>query len=394
MLARVLRDAASGSCRVAPSMRGFYPGQTMAQSSAPSATAPEPFLNRTFAGRLDGIDVARALAFGGMLLAHFARPMRPGDPGWLQALDNIADGRAAPLFCVLLGVGAGILVARGTPDRVLVQRGLALFVIGLAIWPRTDRVYLILPHYGVLLALVPLFRRLSTRALLPVAALAFVVPSVITAFVDGHGLRGSPQPATYDALLDTGSLLGQLSWTGGYPLIGWIGFVLVGLWVARQPLRDRVTQFRLFAGGAAIVLLQPVAATVFRGLDGQVEDPNARGWSTFFDGTAHSNQAAWYVLGSATAVAVIAGCLLLVHAARPVLRPFAVLGTMALSAYLAHLVIGARYVWEWRDENRPALETQMLVAAAVFALFAIGALLWSKLARRGPVESVLRAISG
>jgi uncharacterized membrane protein YeiB len=36
----------------------------------------------------------------------------------------------------------------------------------------------------------------------------------------------------------------------------------------------------------------------------------------------------------------------------------------------------------------------MLVAAAVFALFAIGALLWSKLARRGPLESVLRAISG
>ncbi|MGH8979306.1 MAG: heparan-alpha-glucosaminide N-acetyltransferase domain-containing protein, partial [Acidimicrobiia bacterium] len=260
----------------------------MAQPSAPSAIAPEPFLDRTFAGRLDGIDVARALAFGGMLLAHFARPMRPGDPGWLQALDNIADGRAAPLFCMLLGVGAGILVTRGTPDRVLVQRGLALFVIGLAIWPRVDRVYLILPHYGVLLSLVPLLRRLSTRALLPVAAFAFVVPSVITAIVDGHGLRGSSQPATYDALLDSRSLLGQLFWTGGYPVVGWVGFVLIGLWMARQPLQDRVTQLRLFAGSGAVMLLQPIAAVVFRRFDGRLEDPNARGWSAFFDGTAHS----------------------------------------------------------------------------------------------------------
>ncbi|MGI8810800.1 MAG: hypothetical protein ACR2KK_23755 [Acidimicrobiales bacterium] len=59
--------------------------------------------------RLAGIDAARALAFGGMLLAHFAASRRPTDPGWLKAVDNAADGRAAPLFCLLLGVGAGLL---------------------------------------------------------------------------------------------------------------------------------------------------------------------------------------------------------------------------------------------------------------------------------------------
>jgi len=61
--------------------------------------------------RLTGIDAARALAFGGMLLAHFAASRRSTDPGWLQAVDNAADGRAAPLFCLLLGVGAGLLAA-------------------------------------------------------------------------------------------------------------------------------------------------------------------------------------------------------------------------------------------------------------------------------------------
>jgi uncharacterized membrane protein YeiB len=366
----------------------------MALPSAQPAPAPEPLLERRIAGRIDGLDLARALAFAGMLLAHYAAPRRIEDAGWLRALDNIADGRAAPLFCVLLGVGAGILVARGTPDQVLVRRGLLLLALGLAIWPRIDRVFLILPHYGVLLALVPLLRRISTRALLPVAALAFVVPSMIAATVDAHGLRGSPQPDSYAAFGNVWSLAGHLLWTGGYPLVGWAGFVLVGLWVARLALRDRVVQMRLLAGGVAIASLQPLAAGVFAALDGSHRDPNARGWAAFFDGTAHANQTAWYVFSSATAVAMIGGCLLLAAAVRGALRPVYALGAMALSAYLLHLVVGARVVWDWQDEQRPALATQVLVAAAVFGLLALGAFVWSRVWRRGPVESVMRALSG
>jgi uncharacterized membrane protein len=101
--------------------------------------------------RLDGIDVARALAFAGMVLAHYVGPLGATDPGWLRGLTRVADGRAAPLFCVLLGVSAGILAARGTPDHLFVARGLLLFALGLLIWPGVDWVYLILPHYGVLL---------------------------------------------------------------------------------------------------------------------------------------------------------------------------------------------------------------------------------------------------
>ncbi|MGH9285129.1 MAG: heparan-alpha-glucosaminide N-acetyltransferase domain-containing protein, partial [Acidimicrobiales bacterium] len=133
------------------------------------------------AGRLIGIDAARALAFGGMLLAHFATPVRPGEPGWLQVLDNAADGRAAPLFCLLLGLGAGILARRGDRDPVLVKRGLVLFAIGTAVWPYADRVYLVLPHYGLLLAAVPLLRRLPAQALLAAAGAAFLAPSAIVA---------------------------------------------------------------------------------------------------------------------------------------------------------------------------------------------------------------------
>ena len=157
-----------------------------------------------------------------MLLAHYVWPHRPGEPGWLLALDASADGRAAPLFCVLLGLSAGLLVARGTTDNVLGRRGVGLFALGLLVWPFAGRVYLILPQYGVLLVAIPLLRRLSDRALLAVAAAAFVIPSTIAAVLENHHLRAGSQPVTYGQLLDVGDIARTLLWTGAYP--SWAGW--------------------------------------------------------------------------------------------------------------------------------------------------------------------------
>jgi uncharacterized protein len=328
--------------------------------------------------RLVGIDAARALAFGGMLLAHFAASRRADDPGWLQALDNAADGRAAPLFCVLLGVGAGLLAARGTSDLAFVRRGLVLFGVGLLAWPFVERVYLILPHYGLLLALFPVVRRIPTRWLLPAAGLAFLVPSVVVATVGGAGLRAAGQPSTYAELLDLGEIVTHILWTGGYPVVGWVGFVLVGAWVVRRPLGQRGTQGRLLLAATAVGLTQPLVAVAYA----------QTGWP-LLDSVAHSNQTAWYVLASATAVAVIALCLL----ASRVTRPIVPLGQVALSAYLAHLFLGEVLVFPWRATADPSLAVQVAVALAVFAGFAVAASGWLARHRRGPVETVVRALA-
>ena len=334
--------------------------------------------------RLDGVDAARALAFGGMLLAHFAASRRPSDPGWLQGVDNAADGRAAPLFCLLLGVGAGLLASKGVSDGAFVRRGLVLFALGLAVWPFVDRVYLILPHYGILLALFPLVRRVPTRWLLPAAGTAFLVPSVVVATVGDLGLRSAAQPSTYGELLDAPTLLGGLLWTGGYPLLGWAGFVLVGAWVVRLRLHDARTQWWLLVGSVAVAATQPFAAAGYRTLD----------QSPFLDSAAHSNQTAWYVLATATAVVVVAGCLIAARRAAAVVRALVPLGQMALTAYLAHLLVGETVVFHWLDNSRPALAVQMAVALGVFAVLAMAARAWLGEHRRGPVETAVRALAG
>jgi uncharacterized membrane protein YeiB len=335
------------------------------------------------------------VAFAGMLLAHYVWPHRRGEPGWLLAIDAGADGRAAPLFCVLLGVSAGLLVARGTRDRVFVRRGIALFCLGLIIWPYVGRVYLILPHYGVLLAVVPLLRRFSNRVLLVGAAVAFIAPSVVAAVVDGHRLRAGVQPTSYGALLDVGSLARALLWTGAYPLVGWVGFVLVGLWLARQRLGERTVQLRLLGMGVAVTLLQPVLAWAATALGGNEHLASAGGMATFFDGRAHTNRAAWYLLGMATATAVLAAGLLV--ASRPALgwrRPLVCLGQLGLTAYLVHLALGRQIIWGWNDRSSPSVAAQMGVAVLVLAGLALAATVWRMWFRRGPVEGMLRAVSG
>jgi uncharacterized membrane protein YeiB len=363
---------------------------------APTMEAAPP--GRRF-GRLDGLDLARALAFAGMLFAHFAFSLHADDPGWLQVVDEIADGRAAPIFCVLLGLGAGLLLASGASDRVLVVRGALLAAIGVLIWPFVGVVYLILPHYGLLLAIVPLLRRIPTAWLLPAALTAFVVPSIVTAIMDGHGLRLAPQPDSYTDLTDVAELGRVLAWTGGYPLVGWVGFVLVGLWLSRLRLGDRRVQVALLVAGSAVSLVQPLFTWAFEALGGMpkpsADQPGpAGGWSAFFDGSAHSNRFAWYVLGSATAVAVIGGCLLLVGSVPGRWKvPLVRLGQLALTVYLVHLFIGEQWVWPWIADARPALMTQVLVLTLVFCGLMAFATAWRLRFRRGPVEGTLRAIS-
>jgi len=172
---------------------------------------------------------------------------------------------------------------------------------------------------------------------------------------------------------------------GRLSLVGWVGFVVVGLWLARRRLSDRAVQLRLLAAGTAVVLTQPLLAAAASALGADPRLEHAGGLGTLFDGRAHSNRTAWYLLGTATAVVVLALCLLATTAAgaerwRRVRLPLVLLGRLV--------------VWNWNDDTEPAISTQLAVVVLVVAAFAATASLWRRRFRRGPVETVLRAITG
>lgn len=340
--------------------------------------------------RVAAIDAARAIAFVGMLLSHFARSTRSTDPGWLQAVDNVADGRAAPLFCVLLGVGAGLLARGSHPDRRLLVRGTVLFAASVAVWPYVEGVYFILPQYGLLLAAMPLLRRLADRWLLPLALVPFSVLSVVAARQEvGRPLRTGRQPHEYEDLREVGRLLRFLVWDGGYPLVGWVGFALVGLWLSHRDLRRATTRWAILGAGMALAAAQPLLVVVERRL---LPTSGDAGLAAFLGTASHSNLLGWYLVAAGTAVAVIAALAVVDHGVG-LPAPVVHLGQLALSVYAAHLVIGTEWLWPWRDRVEPSLARQTMVVLLIAAGLTVAATLWRRRFSRGPLEAVLRAVA-
>lgn len=60
--------------------------------------------------RLEGLDLARAMALLGMVLVNFriAMGVLAGGPTWLKPLLDALEGRSAASFVVLAGIGLGL----------------------------------------------------------------------------------------------------------------------------------------------------------------------------------------------------------------------------------------------------------------------------------------------
>ena len=82
------------------------------------------------------------------------------------------------------------------------------------------------------------------------------------------------------------------------------------------------------------------------------------------------------------------------HLIAQLLRPLVWLGQLALTAYVAHLVLGEQWLWDWQADDRPTLLTQLAVVGLVVAVFATVASLWRARFSRGPLEAALRVASG
>lgn len=79
--------------------------------------------------RLTGLDIARFLAFTGMVLVNFRIAAQvSGTNDWAAQITQLLEGRAAALFVVLAGVG---ITLANAPAKLMVKRALFLSAIGL-----------------------------------------------------------------------------------------------------------------------------------------------------------------------------------------------------------------------------------------------------------------------
>ncbi|MYU05726.1 DUF418 domain-containing protein [Streptomyces sp. SID8366] len=427
--------SASASARrptPAPAALPAPPGRVPPAPDRARLPAPAPARSgRVPAGRLVGIDLARGLAVFGMFSVHVGPDPAVGGP--VGFLLETASGRSSALFALLAGFSLVIITGRPRPRTgragrqavvTVVIRAVVLLVLGYALSALGTEVNVILSYYGVLfLAVLPLYRLRAGPLALAAGAAALVLPQALygirTAIADGGWADAVTAHDPLALLTGTDGTL-DLLFTGDYPVLTWLPFLLAGMAVARLDLGRPHTASRLALTGGALALLgyggswlalrlvpharSAVAAATHRPASSPwwwsdtAGEPAGRpppGW--LLVAVPHSETTFSIAGGTGVAVAVVAGCLTVAARAPRLTRaagPVAAVGMMALTSYVLHILA----LWFFDDVwYVPGVDGDGMSALTVLAAFIAATMLlatvWTRLFRRGPMEQLLHLLT-
>jgi uncharacterized protein len=244
--------------------------------AAPPAPPAEPARAGSPGPRLLAVDALRGVAVILMIEQHLGAwlwKVPAGTRVWDHPVlvgINALGGGAAPAFVTVAGVGTALFVAsRQRPDRAMLVRGLVVMGFGLLLnlmapnW-FSWRSWFVLHLMGFGMVTTPLWRRLSTRALLAATALILCATPLVQAAMDTPGYLSGRRMAGYVAEFGGPVLPGAL-WRlalveGQFPILPWLAFYVAGLAAGRALLEGRLAPIvrmgalGLGAGGLCLAL--------------------------------------------------------------------------------------------------------------------------------------------
>jgi NADH:ubiquinone oxidoreductase subunit 6 (subunit J) len=333
------------------------------------------------------------------------------------------SGRAAALFAVLAGIGLALSTGKQRPldgnelwgaRRGIALRALVIAVVGLSLGGLELNVAVILVHYALLFLCVLPFIGMDLRRLCIMAG-AWVVGSPLVAFVLRPWLL-APTPRlqlghnpNWEDLGTPAQLLGDLFFTGYYPVFQWLSYLLIGLVIGRLALTKAVISVLLLVGGTLVaVLAKWLGVLMINDLGGKealqaaIGDPsypldsvlqvNLAGieqtgsWWWLATSSPHSGTTLDLLHTSGVAAAVVGACLLLGKLgewlALDLLLPLRGPGAMTLSLYTVHVWVVAGLYRQplpqgWTEDGMYFAHA----AAAILIGTAFALLKW-----RGPLE--------
>ena len=373
---------------------------------APSGTLlahlPRPALvTASTSRRVLSLDALRGLAVFLMIEQHVGIWLWRGpDPGkhlfdypFLVGF-NALGGMAAPLFVALAGVGSALFVTANRPrtDLTLVRRGLVLMGFGYVLNLLTPSWFswgswFVLHMMGFAMALAPIWRRLSDRALLTTCAIVLLAAVAVQIWLRTPLVLHNPRMR--DVGLPGGPFRLALA-EGQFPILPWLTFYLAGFVAGRWIRADRPRDVALL--GLAFVAIGGAGALASSA--GLVQHP----W--LFRAT--SLQLGFFPASTAIVGLLLGGALLLIaggawfdakHPLSPS-HPMVTLGRISLTLLMLHVVVFrelSRPVDLWRGLSAPA------TLAVVFGFLAVATIvsrLWMRVDYRGGAEWLLRKLAG
>ncbi len=360
--------------------------------------------------RILGFDITRFLAVLAMAFVNFEVTLAYGatEPAGLAQLANLFEGRASALFVILAGIGLTLLNNR----QVILKRAIFLLIVGYAwqvIWPGD-----ILHYYGFYLLFGAVVLNYRARTLFALSlTVAAVTPLLMfalkgTAMSWGNGWNWAT--LDYTEFWQPIGQIRNLIFNGWHPLLPWLAFLFLGMALGKIDLANKRNRRIAFFTGTASVALAWALSSALSGIE------DARAIMQQLNQWWLSPESIWglgslppgplYLLSAAgSSVALLAFTLDITDGRENrFFSTIATAGQYALTFYLAHILFGL-YDWEVITDHAcyPAGEaptpSELLTLAGKRAIyFGVGAFLfswlWSKRFRKGPLESVMRRLTG
>ena len=360
--------------------------------------------HRTDDSRISGFDLARGLAILGMVLVNFdvVLSYEHRDPDFLRTIVSACTGRASALFVTLAGIGMILLGKRA----VLFKRALFLVVVGYAwqIFWTGD----ILHYYAFYVAIGALCLSLGPLTLGVLAAASIGIFMLLMSILD-YGAGWNWMTLEYPEFWTPRGQLRNLFFNGFHPLFPWLAFLFTGMALGKLEIgRPKVRRLALV--GSVLIF---IGAQMLSDHFGSVEDTRGymlqiKEWYKAPDslyGLGSMPPGPFYML-SAGASAVFVICLCLEVGANRIgqwlAAPLITCGQMAFTLYLAHVLalfflMAPLLEWfqEHGDLNRTGTMALVLSGAMAFNVLAVlGSVLWKRRYDRGPIEYLMRRITG
>lgn len=333
-----------------------------------------PLARSSQQSRIIGLDIARGLAIIGMITAHI------GPFGFLGA-KNPTDGYPSALFAVLAGVSMSIMASGG-----LKRGGKAISI---------SRKQLILR--GILLTVLAICLGLVQQS---VAVVLFEISLTFMLLWWMPAVRTRWQITTVALLLLGSSVMALLSFPEQpYPLIGWVAYGAVGALLHRTFIH---TQPRIHLGVGLIGIAVAALGLWVRVGD---EDPATKTHLWLASTAPHSGGVFDLFFSLGAALGILGLSLYISHNPRVLLRPLQATGSMALTAYLVHILSAGplldHEVAQYNKEQEqlyhagapqvPGKTDAELYSHPLLWVGTIGGLLvfaplWKQRFRRGPAE--------
>ena len=362
--------------------------------------------------RIPSLDLTRAIALVGVVMMNYHsylnkdKAFYPPRPSFAEQIFNPLSGilttRFAATFVLVAGMSIALLVQSamqsGNAELIrsaqmkLARRGLFLYALGAAvqwIWPGT-----ILFYYGAFLLISAVMCTWSNRSLVAVAVASTAVSTGLSAWRGYQLFEGNFTQWLSPAPNSPRNLLIRTFFDYTHPVFPWIAFICAGIILGRNldRLAELRTRIMLWSGVLLFATFLIRTFVMPDSLSSQSDYALQRALST------NNHEHSVLHVTSSLAVALIAFCAIsLVTDSRATSRAvafFARTGQMALSIYLAHVLV-FNLVVNWLNWVRPTgLDTALVLSLAFYAVAVPASSLYFRRFGIGPCERVYRAFGG